>query len=103
MAKEKKWNAPVHPGEILADELEYISMTAAEMAQRIGVPKNRLYQIVSGKRAMTADTALRLGKFFGGSPEIWLDLQKSYELDVAIQAIGNRLSKIKPYRPDAQT
>ena len=100
-AKGKKWNDPVHPGEILADELEFIGMTAAEMAKRIGVPKNRLYQIVAAKRAMTADTALRVGKFFGGGPDLWLDMQKRHDTQMAERKIGKALRRIEPYKPGA--
>jgi len=93
----KHWNDPVHPGEILADELEYIGMTASELAGKIGVPKNRLYQIINGTRSITADTALRLAAFFKTSAGIWMNLQKSYELDVVAKEIGNSLKKITPY------
>lgn len=88
---------PIHPGEILADELETIGMTAAALAVRIGVPKNRLYEIINERRGVTADTAMRLGVFFGTGPNLWLNLQKSYELDVAQQKIGDNLKAIKPY------
>ena len=97
----KKIGDPIHPGEILADELEFIGINAAELAKKIGVPKNRIYQIVSGERSVTADTALRLGKFFGTGPRIWLNLQKAYELDVASKQMGNTLNGIIPY--DHQT
>lgn len=93
----KKIGEPIHPGEILADELEFIGINAAELAKKIGVPKNRVYQIVSGERSVTADTALRLGKFFGTGPRIWLNLQKAYELDTASKQIGNTLNGIVPY------
>ncbi|SEQ95315.1 addiction module antidote protein, HigA family [Nitrosomonas sp. Nm51] len=93
----RKIGEPIHPGEILADELEFIGINAAELAKKIGVPKNRVYQIVSGKRSVTADTALRLGKFFGTGPRIWLNLQKAYELDAASKQIGNTLNGIVPY------
>lgn len=93
----KNLTQPIHPGEILADELETIGMTAAGLAVEIGVPKNRLYAIVNEQRGMTADTAMRLGVFFGTGPNLWLNLQKSYELDVARQKIGDTLKAIKPY------
>jgi len=91
---------PIHPGEILADELAEIGMTALELGKRLGVPNNRLYQIINGKRDVTADTALRLGQFFGTGPELWLNLQKSYELDVARQKIGDKLKSIQRYIPE---
>ncbi|MEO8991539.1 MAG: HigA family addiction module antitoxin [Nitrosospira sp.] len=93
----KKLTEPIHPGEILADELEAIGMTAAALAVRIEVPKNRLYEIINEQRGMTADTAMRLGVFFGTGPNLWLNLQKSYELDVAQQKIGDNLKAIRPY------
>ncbi len=89
---------PIHPGEILADELEEIGITAAELAKRIGVPNNRLYAIIEGKRSITADTALRLGRFFNTGPEFWLNLQKAYELDKAREEIGDSLGTIEPYQ-----
>ncbi|MCP5244225.1 HigA family addiction module antitoxin [Nitrosomonas aestuarii] len=97
----KRIGEPIHPGEILADELEFIGINAGELAKKIDVPKNRIYQIVNGERSVTADTALRLGKFFGTGPRIWLNLQKAYELDVASKQIGNALKDIATY--DHQT
>jgi len=93
------WREPIHPGEILAEELHEIGMTAVELARRIDVPDNRIYQIIHGKRNITADTALRLGKFFNTSAEYWLNLQKLYELDVARQGISSTLDAIQPFRP----
>ncbi|HZD40169.1 MAG TPA: HigA family addiction module antitoxin [Terriglobales bacterium] len=93
----RDWKEPIHAGEILGDELKEIDMTAAELAKRIGVPNNRLYQIINGKRDITADTALRLGQFFGTGPEFWMNLQKAYELDVGRQKIGDKLKRIKRY------
>jgi antitoxin HigA-1 len=96
---EKKFGDPIHPGEILADELEFIGLNAAALAAKIGVPKNRMYQIINGDRSVTADTALRLGKFFGTGPRVWLNLQKAYELDMAMLQIGETLNGITPYKP----
>lgn len=93
------WRDPIHPGEILAEELAEINMTAVELARRIDVPDNRIYQIIHDKRNITADTALRLGKFFNTSAEYWLNLQKLYELDVARQETANTLDSIQPFRP----
>jgi len=73
----------IHPGEHLAEQLEELNMSAAELARQIRVPTNRVTQIVNGQRAITGDTALRLGHFFGTSAEFWLNLQKLYELRVA--------------------
>jgi len=91
---------PIHPGEILADELEELGLSAAELARLIEVPGNRVSQIIAGKRDITADTTLRLGQFFGTGPELWLNLQKAYELDVARQKIGGELKRIKRYSPE---
>lgn len=91
------WRKPIHPGEILADELEEIGINPSQIAKRIGVPENRIYQIVKCERNITADTALRLGKFFNTGAELWLNLQKAYELDVAREEMGDILDNIIPY------
>ncbi|MFW5636163.1 MAG: HigA family addiction module antitoxin [Thermodesulfobacteriota bacterium] len=85
---------PIHPGEILADELTELNISAAELARQIRVPANRISQILAGKRSITADTALRLGKWFGTGPKIWLNLQQAYELDMARLEIGSELEEI---------
>jgi len=85
---------PIHPGEILADELDEIDMTAAQLSRLIDVPANRVSQIIAGKRNISADTALRLGHYFGTSADFWLNLQKNYELDVARQEIEPVLKKL---------
>jgi addiction module HigA family antidote len=90
---------PIHPGEILADELEEIGLTAKKLADVIEVPPNRLYQIVAGKRSLTADTALRLSQYFGTSPDFWMNLQSTYELDLARQQVGKAIQRI-PKRTD---
>lgn len=92
----KTLSDPIHPGEILADELEEIGMTASELAQLIEVPKNRIYDIIRERRNVTADTAVRLGIFFGTSAEFWLNLQKSYELDLVRQD-KESFRNIRPY------
>ncbi len=89
---------PIHPGEILADELQEIRLSAAQLARTIEVPANRISQIIAGKRAITADTALRLAQYFGTSADFWMNLQKIYDLDVARKAIGKAISRI-PQRP----
>ena len=86
---------PIHPGEILQDELAELNMAAAELARAINVPPNRITQILAGKRSISADTALRLGKWFGTGPRLWLNLQQTYELDLASQKLGGTLKKIK--------
>ena len=87
---------PIHPGEILADELTELGISAAELARQIKVPANRISQILSGKRSITADTALRLGRWFGTGPKIWLNLQQAYDLDVAALEMGSDLEIIEP-------
>jgi addiction module HigA family antidote len=76
---------PIHPGEILADELKALGMSAAELARALRVPANRVSQIAAGKRAISADTALRLGRWFGTGPQLWLNLQQAYDLDRAVR------------------
>ncbi len=88
---------PIHPGEILFDELTELRVSSAELARQINVPANRISQIVSGKRSISADTALRLGKWFGTGPKLWLILQQAYDLDVAKLEIGPNLETIRPY------
>lgn len=78
----------IHPGEVLGDELETIGVTPTDLARQINVPPNRVTQIIQGKRAITGDTALRLGHWFGNSAEFWLNLQTAYELRLAEQAAG---------------
>ncbi|MCY4593280.1 MAG: HigA family addiction module antitoxin [Bryobacterales bacterium] len=79
---------PIHPGETLREDLDALGMSAAELARRIEVPVNRVTQILNGRRSITGDTALRLGRFFGTSGEFWLNLQKLYELRRAEQKNG---------------
>ena len=91
---------PIHPGEILADEIKELRMSAAQLARTLGVPANRISQILAGKRAITADTALRLARYFGTSADFWMNLQKTYDLDLARQQIGKAIAHI-PKRPAA--
>jgi addiction module HigA family antidote len=93
---------PIHPGEILADELQELNISAAQLARTLHVPTNRITQILAGKRAITADTALRLGQWFGTGPELWLNLQKAYELRLAEQTAGQEIRRTIPTRQAAQ-
>ena len=93
---------PIHPGEILNDELEELGLSAKRLAEVIQVPPNRLYQILAGKRSMTVDTALRLGQFFGMSADFWMNLQTAYELDQARQHLGKAIQRI-PQRSNLQS
>jgi addiction module HigA family antidote len=81
----------IHPGEHLAEELAALDMSAAELARKISVPTNRITQILHGTRAITGDTALRLGHFFGTSAQFWLNLQSIYELRVAEKKAGHEV------------
>ncbi len=80
---------PIHPGEVLAEELEALNLSASELARRIKLPANRITQIIHGHRAVTADTALRLGRFLGTSTLFWINLQKLYEVDLAAHSISH--------------
>lgn len=84
---------PVHPGEILKDELDGPGLSANAFAKALGVPANRIVNILHGKRAITADTALRLSLYFGSGPEIWMNLQTNYDLAVAVRDHGRALKK----------
>jgi addiction module HigA family antidote len=92
MSKERL--APVHPGEVLLEEfLKPMSISQNRLALSIGVPARRINEIVLGKRAITADTALRLARFFGTSPQFWLGLQTDYDLEVTLDSLGDRLER----------
>jgi antitoxin HigA-1 len=84
----------IHPGEHLAEQLEELDMSAAALARQLKVPTNRITEILNGQRAVTGDTALRLGHFFGTSPEFWLNLQKLYELRLAEQKSGETIKDL---------
>ena len=86
---------PIHPGEILAEELAEININASELAKNIHVPPNRISQILAGKRSITVETALRLGKWFGTGPHIWLNLQHTYDLDLIQLDLKPTLDEIK--------
>jgi antitoxin HigA-1 len=84
---------PIHPGKFLADELEALDTSVPEVAEVLHVPANRIYQLLKGQRALTADTALRLSQWLGTSAEMWLNLQKLYELRLAEQKAGEKIGK----------
>jgi addiction module HigA family antidote len=84
----------IHPGEHLAEELEALDMSAAELARRIDVPTNRVTQILNGTRAITGDTALRLAHFFGTSAQFWLNLQSLYDLRLAQEKAGKSIKAL---------
>jgi antitoxin HigA-1 len=94
MTRKKQLLPPVHPGEILLLEfLEPMELSQYALAKATGVPPRRINEIVLGKRGISADTALRLGRYFGMEPQFWLNLQSRYDLDVARDELGNRLER----------
>lgn len=89
---------PVHPGEILKDELEELNINASALARMLMVPPNRVIDIIKGKRSVTADTALRLSRFFGTTAEFWLNLQIAYDLKTIEKKSGKKIyNQIHPY------
>ena len=90
---------PIHPGEILMEEfLVPMGVTQNRLAVSIGVPPRRINEIVHGKRGITADTALRLGRFYSMSAQFWINLQVRYDLEVEMDALGDALDSIQPLR-----
>ncbi len=88
---------PVHPGEILRAELDELAMSAKAFAEALDVPANRISAILKGQRGISADTALRLSRYLGTTPQVWLNLQKAFELRVAEVGSGKEITKrIKP-------
>ncbi len=81
----------IHPGEHLAEQIEQLGISAAELARQLRVPTNRVTEILKGRRSITGDTALRLGHFFGTSPEFWMNLQKIYDLRLAESKSGETI------------
>ena len=93
---------PIHPGETLRDDLDDLGMSPAELARRIEVPANRITEILGGRRSVTGDTALRLGRFFGTSGEFWLNLQKLYELRRTEQRSGAEIARLPTLDADRE-
>ena len=88
---------PVHPGEILAEEMEELGLSANALAGALGVPTNRITAILKGQRGVTADTALRLSRYLGTTPQLWLNLQKTFELRVAEVESGKAIAaRVQP-------
>ena len=96
--------APVHPGEVLFEEfLKPMNLSQNRLALSIGVPARRINEIVLGKRGITADTALRLARYFGMSPHFWMGIQMDYALDVAEDQLSDRLAiEVRPYQATKQ-
>ena len=98
MMKLKKL-PPIHPGEILKDELDELGLSANAMALALRIPANRLTEIINGKRGISADTAMRLARYFGTSAQMWMNLQSHYELEVAEQDLAERIAReVQPLR-----
>lgn len=100
---KKKKLPPIHPGEILMDEfLKPMGISQYRLAKDISVPPRRINEIVHGKRAITADTAIRLGRFFNMTPQFWLNLQSRYDLEITEELLANDLDqKIRPFNTNA--
>lgn len=100
MAKKRTKMPPIHPGETLREDfMRPLGLTANRLAINLRVPAARIGEIVNGRRAITADTALRLARYFGTSPQFWSNLQANYDLEIAQDAVGNRIAaEIKPHR-----
>ena len=87
----------IHPGEILAEELNERGLTGSSAARALGVPQSRVSNILRGRTGITADTALRLGRWLGTGPELWLNMQKDFELRLAEATVGKEIAKtVKP-------
>ena len=84
----------IHPGAHLKEELEVLEISASELARQIDVPANRITEIIKGERSLTADTALRLGHWFGTSADFWLNLQTMYDLRIAERTLSKRLTRL---------
>ncbi len=87
---------PIHPGIILKEELDEIGISAADLARQLKVPENRMSEVMRGRRSITADTALRLSRWFGTSAGFWMNLQKNYELRKAEQELSTEIEQIRP-------
>lgn len=95
----EKLYPPIHPGEVLMEDfIEGFGITQNKLAVSIGVPPRRINEIVHGKRAITADTALRLGRYFGVEPQFWLNLQSRYDLELAEERVSDQVAAITPLK-----
>ncbi len=83
----------IHPGAHIANELEALNMSAAQLARELGIPANRLTEIIRGRRGVSADTALRLARWLGTTPQLWMNLQKNYELRLAMNEHGDEIAR----------
>lgn len=95
----KKLYPPIHPGEVLMEDfIKGFGITQNKLAVSIGVPPRRINEIVHGKRGITADTALRMGRYFGVEPQFWLNLQTQYELELAEDRVAEQVAAITPLK-----
>jgi addiction module HigA family antidote len=101
MPAERKKLSPIHPGEILREDLRDMGISLNQLARDLRVPMNRISEIVNGKRSISADTALRLARYFGTSAQYWLNLQTAYDLQVAGQSSATRIERDVLPRPAA--
>ena len=90
---ERNGMRPVHPGEVLRDEIDELGLSANALSKALAVPVNRVTMILNGQRGVSADTALRLARYFGTTPQLWLNLQKTWELRQAEIAAGDEIAK----------
>jgi antitoxin HigA-1 len=93
MRSPRKKLPPIHPGEILLEDLRDIEVSLNQLARDLRVPMNRISAIVNGKRSITADTAMRLARYFGTSPQYWMNLQTAYDLQVVERTLGPRIER----------
>ena len=93
---------PVHPGEILRGELDELGLSANALSRALGVPVSRVTMMLNGQRGVSADTALRLGRYFGTTPQLWMKLQQTWELRRAEISAGREIAQcVKPWQPAA--
>lgn len=91
-------HSPIHPGELLADELAEIGVTQSELARALGVPRSRISAVIRGERPITADTGLRLSRYFGTSDHYWINLQADYDVELARDRHADEFARIEPRR-----
>jgi len=102
MTRKTKYLVPIHPGEALKSVLDDAQLSAHSVALALRIPANRLTEIINGKRSISADTAMRLGRYFGTSAEMWMNMQSQYDLEVAEAAFAERIdSEVRPYQKSA--
>lgn len=102
MTNAQKKRPPIHPGRIVKMELEEAGLSANAVALALRVPGNRLTEIINGKRSISADTAMRLGRYFGTSAKFWMNLQSNYDLQVAEDGLSERIGReVAPFRKTA--